>query len=226
MEEIWMPIWLSVKVAVTSTIIVLGVGVFIAALLDKRSFKGKTIIESLILVPMVLPPTVVGFGLVYLFGKNGPMGSWLESVFNIHVYFSWLGAVAAAVIVSMPLMYQSAKTAFSQVDARYQNAAKTMGAGEWKVFRTVTIPLAWPGLLSGVVLSFARGLGEFGATLMIAGYIPGETDTLPLAVYFAVEAGEMERAVVWVIILFAFGLIAVTWLNRLNENFKLKLKGR
>ncbi|MBD7909460.1 molybdate ABC transporter permease subunit [Sporosarcina gallistercoris] len=207
------PLLLSVKVAVISTTIVFVLGVLFAHLFAKRQFFGKTIIESLFLLPLVLPPTVVGFGLLILFGKKGWIGSWLLETFDIQIVFTWTAAVIASVVVSFPLMYQSAAAAFDRLDNRLEDAARTMGASEWRVFRTITFPLAWPGLLAGLVLSFARGLGEFGATLMLAGYIPGKTDTIPMAIYFAVEAGKMEKATFWVVIITALGFSTILWLN-------------
>lgn len=207
------PLLLSIKVAGISTIIVFLTGTVLARLLARRQFPGKSIVESLFLLPMVLPPTVVGFGLLILFGKNGWIGAWLADWFGIQVVFNWISAVLASIVVSFPLMYQSASAAFQTVDDRLEQAARTMGASEWRVFRTITFPLAWPGILAGSVLSFARGLGEFGATLMIAGYIPGKTDTIPLAIYFAVEAGDMKTAWTWVIVIAALGFSALMWLN-------------
>src|SRR5699024_7446226 len=131
------------------------------------------------------------FGLLYLFGKNGPFGKLLHSIFHVQVVFTWYGVLLAAIVVSFPLMYQSAVGAFQQYDRNVEKAARTLGKTKWYVFWTISFPLAWPGLLAGVVLAFARGLGEFGATLMIAGYIPGVTETIPLAIYFAVESGDM-----------------------------------
>lgn len=127
--------------------------------------------------------------------------------------FTLTGAVIASIVVSFPLMYQSAVAAFTSVDRRLEDAARTMGASEWRLFWTVVFPLAWPGLLAGFVLSFARGLGEFGATLMLAGYLPGRTDTIPVAIYFAVESGQMEKAMFWVIIIVALGMSTTLWLN-------------
>lgn len=207
------PLFLSLKVAGISTFIVFITGVFFARLLARKTFFGKSFIESLFLLPLVLPPTVVGFGLLILFGKKGLIGSWLLSWFDIQIVFSWLGAVIASIVVSFPLMYQSATASFDSLDARLENAARTMGASEWKVFWTISFPLSWPGLLAGLVLSFARGLGEFGATLMLAGYIPGKTDTIPLAIYFAVEAGQMEKATFWVVIIVSLGFSTIMWLN-------------
>lgn len=207
------PLLLSLKVAGISTVIVFLCGLWSAHFLSRRQFFGKSIIESFFLLPLVLPPTVVGFGLLILFGKKGWLGSLLLEWFDIQIVFTWIAAVISSVVVSFPLMYQSASAAFENVDHRMENAARTMGASEWKVFRTITFPLAWPGLLAGLVLSFARGLGEFGATLMLAGYIPGKTDTIPLAIYFAVEAGQMETATFWVIIIVALGFSTIMWLN-------------
>ncbi|MCI1694228.1 molybdate ABC transporter permease subunit [Aneurinibacillus aneurinilyticus] len=207
------PLILSVKVAGIATVIVFIVGVSMAFLLARRSFIGKSVIESLFLLPLVLPPTVVGFGLLVLFGKNGWIGKWLIDWFDIQIVFTWVGAVIASVVVAFPLMYQAASAAFQTLDEKLEQAARTMGASEWKVFWTVSFPLAWPGVLAGLVLSFARALGEFGATLMIAGYIPGQTDTLPIAIYFAAEAGQMEQATGWVIIIIALGFSAMMWLN-------------
>lgn len=207
------PLLLSLKVASISTVIVFLCGVWIARGMAGKQFAGKNILESFFLLPLVLPPTVVGFGLLILFGKNGWIGKWLDSWFDLQIVFSWLGAVIASIAVSFPLMYQSAIAAFESVDRRLENAARTMGASEWRVFWTIALPLAWPGLLAGLVLSFARGLGEFGATLMLAGYIPGKTDTIPIAIYFAVEAGDMDLAAFWVTIIVSLGFSAIMWLN-------------
>ncbi|MEW9670256.1 molybdate ABC transporter permease subunit [Ammoniphilus sp. 3BR4] len=207
------PLYLSLKIAGISTVLVFFSGVLLARLLARRDFTGKSIVESFILLPLVLPPTVVGFGLLLLFGKNGPLGAWLYDTFGIQVVFSWLGAVIASTVVAFPLMYQSAAASFTSIDQRFEKAARTMGASEWRVFWTITFPLAWPGLLAGLVLSFARALGEFGATLMLAGNIPGKTDTMPIAIYFAVEAGQMEKAAFWVVIIVALGFSTIMWLN-------------
>ena len=142
---------------------------------------------------------------------------------ELECFFSWIGAVIASVIVSFPLLYQSAKAAFDKVEVKWQDVARTMGASEWRVFWTITIPLAWPGILAGTILAFARGLGEFGATLMIAGYIPGKTDTIPLVIYFAVEAGQMEKAAFWVLIIVSLGLTTITWLNIWGQKNVIRL---
>ncbi|MDF2680705.1 MAG: modB [Brevibacillus sp.] len=212
-ETNFTPLILSLKVAALSTSLVFVIGLLMARLMTQRNFFGKNLLESFFLLPLVLPPTVVGFGLLLLFGKNGFIGKLLSDWFGIQVIFTLTGAVIASVVVSFPLMYQSAVAAFTSVDRRLEDAARTLGASEWRLFWTVAFPLAWPGLLAGFVLSFARGLGEFGATLMLAGYIPGKTDTIPVAIYFAVEAGQMEKALFWVIIIVSLGMGTTFWLN-------------
>lgn len=197
-------------------------GVFLARILARNEFRGKSIIEAIIMLPLVLPPTVVGFGLLYLFGKNGLIGKLLLALFDFQVVFTWYAVIIAAVVVAFPLMYQSASAAFQQYDTNVEKAALTMGASKWKVFWTISFPLAWPGLLAGLVLTFARALGEFGATLMIAGYIPNVTDTIPLAIYFAVESGNMEMATFWVIIIVSLGFSAILWLNWWSRKNMLK----
>lgn len=212
-ETNFTPLILSLKVAALSTSFVFVIGLLMARLMTQRSFFGKNLLESFFLLPLVLPPTVVGFGLLLLFGKNGFIGKLLHDFFGVQVVFTLTGAVIASVVVSFPLMYQSAVAAFTSIDRRLEDAARTLGASEWRLFWTVAFPLAWPGLLAGFVLSFARGLGEFGATLMLAGYIPGKTDTIPVAIYFAVEAGQMEKALFWVIIIVSLGMGTTFWLN-------------
>lgn len=220
------PLWLSFKTAAIATVIVFLIGVLLARLLARNSFYGKSVLEAIILLPLVLPPTVVGFGLLYLFGKNGFLGRLLIDWFDFQVVFSWFAVIIAAVVVSFPLMYQSAAAAFQQYEPNIENAAYTMGASKWRVFWTISFPLAWPGLLAGLVLSFARALGEFGATLMLAGYIPGVTDTIPLAIYFAVESGNMEMAVFWVVIIVVLGFSAILWLNWWSKRNMTRYSGR
>ena len=173
------PLFLSLKIASIATIIVFVVGIALARGISRKVFPGKSIVESIILLPLVLPPTVVGFGLLYLFGVNGPIGQYLLEWFEYKIVFTWVAAVVAATVVSFPLMYQSASAAFRNYDRNIENAALTMGASRIKVSFTISFPLAWPGLLAGLVLTFARALGEFGATLMIAGNIPGQPRPFP-----------------------------------------------
>ncbi|MUK88153.1 molybdate ABC transporter permease subunit [Ornithinibacillus sp. L9] len=207
------PFFLSLKIAGSATVIVLILGTILARVIARNRFPGKRIIESILLLPIVLPPTVVGFGLLYLFGKNGPIGSFLLQWIDYQIVFTWTGAVIAAIVVSFPLMYQSASAAFQTYDRNVENAAYTMGASKLKVFWTISFPLAWPGLLAGLILTFSRALGEFGATLMVAGYIPNQTETIPLAIYFAVESGNTETAIFWVVSMVIIGFSAMLWLN-------------
>lgn len=207
------PLWISLKTAIISTILVFIIGVVLAFIMARKTFPGKSFIEAFFILPLILPPTVIGFGLLYIFGKNGPIGTILINLFNIQIVFTWYGALLASVVVSFPLMYQNAKAAFQQYDYRLEQVALTLGKTPLVVFWTISLPLAWPGLLSGTVLAFARGFGEFGATLMIAGFIPGVTETIPLAIYFAVESGNISVAQIWVIIIIILGYTAVLWLN-------------
>ncbi|MGD8189938.1 molybdate ABC transporter permease subunit [Brevibacillus ginsengisoli] len=217
------PLFLSLKVAGIATILVFFLGVVLARLMARKEFLGKSLLEACLLLPLVLPPTVVGFGLLLLFGKNGLIGKWLLEQFDVTIVFTWVGAVIASTIVSFPLMYQSATAAFQTVDKKLEIAARTLGASEWRIFWTVSFPLAWPGVLAGLVLAFARALGEFGATLMLAGYIPGKTDTIPIAIYFAVEGGDMQKASFWVVIIVALSFSTIMWLNWWTKS---KLPGR
>lgn len=207
------PLFLSLKVASISTVFAFIVSIALARLMVRRDFYGKSIVDALILLPLVLPPTVIGFALIVLFGVNGPLGILLENLFGFRVVFTWIGAAIASFVVSLPLMYQSALAAFEKVDPRWENVGRTMGVSEWRIFRTITFPLAWPGILAGIILAFARAIGEFGATLMIAGYIPGLTETIPLAIYFAYEAGQMDKALFWVIVISSLGVAAISWVN-------------
>lgn len=217
------PFALSLKVASISTFFVFIVSLLLARFMVRRNFFGKSFLEALILLPLVLPPTVIGFGLIYLFGLNGPLGSLLEEWFGIRIVFTWIGAVIASFVVSLPLMYQSALAAFEKVDPRWENVARTMGISEWRIFRTISFPLAWPGIFAGLILSFARGIGEFGATLMIAGYIPGQTETVPIAIYFAYEAGQMEKAAFWVLVISSLGFAGISWLNYWRKKNEARL---
>jgi molybdate transport system permease protein len=170
------------------------------------------VLDGLFLLPLVLPPVVTGFGLLVLLGRNGPLGRPLEAM-GVRLVFTVWSAVIAAAVVAFPLMYQSAKAAFESVDPRLEDAARTLGAPEGRVFLRVTLPLAWPGLVAGTVLSFARALGEFGATAMVAGNIPGETTTVPLAIYFLADAGELRTAGAYAI---GISLLSVTLVVGLN----------
>ncbi|NBJ14261.1 MAG: molybdate ABC transporter permease subunit [Dehalobacter sp. 4CP] len=211
------PIILSLKVATAAVIIVVLLGIPLAGHMARRNFPGKDLVEAFVTLPLVLPPSVVGFILLWLFGKNGPLGQFLAGVFHVSVVFNLAGAVIAAAVVSFPMMYQSTKAAMEGVDKTLENAARTLGAGELRVFLTITIPLSWPGIVSGFILSFARSLGEFGATLMIAGNIPGKTQTMPIAIYMANEGGDTATAMILVVIMTVFSFLVIFWLNRWSK---------
>jgi molybdate transport system permease protein len=199
MIEFWSPVWLSIKVAFVSGVIVVLFGTVIAKWMARRRFKGKMAIETLLMLPLVLPPSVVGFLLIVLFGKNSVIGKTIEALFHAPIMFTWYAAVIASSVVSFPLMYQSAKAGFEAVDEMVEGAARIDGANEYQVFWHISIPLAKKALISGAILAFARSLGEFGATLMFAGNIPGKTQTIPTAIYVAIESGEMNLAWAWVV---------------------------
>ena len=197
--EFLTPVLLSLRVSSISLIIVFIIAISFARWMARASFKGKVVLETVFMLPLVLPPTVVGFLLMIIFGNNSFVGDLMEWIFKDSIIFTWYAAVIASTVVAFPLMYQSAKSGFLNVDADIENAAKVDGASSFQVFRKITIPLSSTALLTGALLSFARALGEFGATLMIAGNIPGRTQTLPTAIYVALQSGNMKLAWAWVI---------------------------
>lgn len=199
-ELAWPALALSIKVALCSTAVCLALGVGIGLVLARCRFAGRDVLDALLTLPMVMPPTVLGYYLLVLLGKKGWIGGWLHEHFGIHLIFTWQGAVIAAVIVAFPLVFKSARAAFETVDGNLEQTARVLGISETGVFFRITLPLAWRGILSGTLLAFARSLGEFGATLMIAGSIPGKTQTLSVAVYEAVQAGQDDLANTLVII--------------------------
>ena len=192
--SVWITIALTLKVALWATAINLVLGVGVGWLLAHKRFVGRELVDAVLTLPLVLPPTVMGYYLLVLVGKRGWLGAWLQQSFGINLIFTWQGAVIAATLVSFPLVLRSARGAFDGVDVQLENAARVLGLGEWAVFARITMPMAWPGILAGTLLVFARSLGEFGATLMVAGSIPGKTQTLSMAVYEAVQAGNDGEA--------------------------------
>ncbi|SHE38968.1 molybdate ABC transporter permease subunit [Desulforamulus putei] len=209
----WSPVFLSLRTALIAVVVVTILGLPLSRLMARREFPGKDLLESAITLPMVLPPSVIGYGLLILIGKNGLLGKVLSEM-GITIIFTWWAAALASTVVAFPLMYQSAKAAFKSVDISLEKAARTLGAGEVRIFFTITLPLAWPGILAGLVLSFARALGEFGATLMVAGNIPGQTQTIPVAIFFAVDAGDNDTARTLVTIVTIFSFLVIFWVNR------------
>ncbi|MED4056529.1 molybdate ABC transporter permease subunit [Niallia taxi] len=209
----WTPVQLSIEIAAVSTILVIILGVFLGRLMAVRKFKGKIIIDTIFLLPLVLPPTVVGFLLIIIFGRNSPIGQLLEWFFKQPIMFTWWAALIASTIVAFPLMYQSARTGFEAVDEDIENAARVDGASEYHLFMFISIPLAIKTIVSGAILSFARALGEFGATLMFAGNIPGKTQTIPTAIYVALDSGNMEMAWLWVSSIIAISFLMLIFVH-------------
>lgn len=197
----WFPVMLSIKIAAVSTVFAVATGIFFAYLTTKYDFWGKTALEAVITLPLVMPPIVTGFLLLLCIGRKGIIGDFLFRFLDVQLIFTPYAAVVAGTIVAFPLMYQSTKAAFLGVDHKLEDAARTLGASELRVFMTISLPLSVHGIVSGTVLSFSRALGEFGATIMVAGNIVGKTQTIPLAIYFASESNELELAGMYVFIL-------------------------
>jgi len=199
-QEVLVPLLLTLKVAAWATFLATAAGVLIAYALARLRFPGRDVLDAVMTLPMVMPPTVLGYYILVIVGRRGPIGGWLQENLGISLIFTWQGAVIASSVVALPLVYKAAATAFEGVDRQLEQAARILGKSEWAVFFRVTFPLAWPGILAGSMLGFARALGEFGATLMVAGNIPGRTQTLSIAIYDAVEAGRDNVANFLVII--------------------------
>lgn len=200
MDSAWIALGLSLKVALWATGLAMLLGVSIGYALSRWRFPGRELLDSILLLPMVLPPTVLGYYLLVLIGRQGWLGRWLEETFGLRLIFTWQGAVIAAAVVAFPFVCKSARAAFENVDAQYEQAARVLGVPEIGIFFRVSLPLAWRGILAGVLLAFARALGEFGATLMVAGSIQGKTQTLSIAVFEAVQAGQDDVANVLVLV--------------------------
>lgn len=212
--EIIAPILLSLKIALISTFITLILGLLLAYVFTKHEFLFKDGLEVILTLPMTLPPTIMGYILLLLFSRKGPIGKILYNAFDINIIFTWVAGCIAAVVVSLPLMYQSIKSSFLSIDPVYENVARTLGKSEFEIFTKVTIPLALPGIVSGIVLSFSRAIGEFGATLMVAGNIPGKTETIPLAIFYAVESNNRQKANLLMAIVISFSFINIYMLNK------------
>jgi molybdate transport system permease protein len=223
MNEYLAPLWISLKTVLLTTAITFVLGIAAARWMSRFTGKLKPFIDAAFILPLVLPPTVVGYGLLLLLGKHGWGGKFL-AFFNTTVVFSWPATVIAATVMAFPLMYMTSRGAFEQVDANIENAARTLGASEWRVLYSVTLPMAWPGVLAGTILCFARSLGEFGATLMLAGNIPGKTATIPVAIYFDIQAGNIKQAVDLIIIVLCISLASLAALAYLKKP-KSRLRG-
>jgi len=215
-QSAWIPLSLSLQVAMWATLLNAVLGIGVAWVLARLRFPGRDLLDALLTLPMVLPPTVLGYYLLVLIGRNGPIGAFLHEHFGITLVFTFTGAVIAATVVAFPLVMKSARAAFETIDPQFERAARVLGLSPLAVFFRVTLPLARRGILAGLLLAFARALGEFGATLMVAGSIPGRTQTLSIAVYEAVQAGQDATANVLVAIVSATCIVVLLAVGRLT----------
>lgn len=218
------PLIISMKVALLATFFTFFLGIY-AAHKVARMHRLKALADGIFTLPMVLPPTVVGFFLLLIFGKNGLLGQFLAEI-GASVVFTWYGAVIAAAVVSFPMMYRTARGAFEQMDRNLIYAGRTLGMSETKIFWRIILPNSWPGVASGTILAFARALGEFGATSMLAGNIPGKTQTMSLAVYSAVAGNNREKAYAWVAVIMAISFVTMFLMNVLTGYQERKKSGR
>ena len=214
----WAILSLSLKVSLVAMVGVLPVAYGLAWLLARRRFPGRMLLDAAVHLPLVLPPVVTGWLLLLLFGRHGPVGSWLENTFGITLMFRWTGAALAAAVMALPLVVRAMRLSIEAVDRRLVQAARTLGAGRWRAFATITLPLSLPGILAGAVLGFARSIGEFGATITFVSNIPGETRTLPLAIYSSLQVPgtdwEVARLSILAVLLSLGALLLSEWLVR------------
>ena len=216
---------LSIKIGILSTILILVPGIFMGWVLAKKNFFGKIIVDSLIHLPLVIPPIGIGYILLIIFGKNSFLGNFLFENFNINLSFSWIGAALACSIMSFPLMVRPIRVLMEAQDKKLDEAARTLGASELKIFLSITLPLAYPGILAGLVLSFARSIGEFGATIAFVGNIPGETQTLPLALWTLIETSNSNNEIIRLgLISICLSLLALLISTSIEKTFLDKLK--
>ncbi|MGL4912554.1 MAG: molybdate ABC transporter permease subunit [Romboutsia sp.] len=212
----WSPLWISLKTSVLATIITFILGIYVGYLMYNYKGKLKGVIDGILTLTLVLPPTVIGFFLLIIFGKNGFIGEVLIKL-DRNIIFTWSATVVSAIVVSFPIMYRACRSAFEQIDNNLIYAGKTLGLSKFEIFKNICFPLALPGIIGGTVLAFARAMGEFGATLMLAGNIPGKTQTMPIAIFFAVESGQMDIAILWVIAIIFVSIITILLLNYISE---------
>lgn len=217
--EAWRITLFSVSVAMASTSLIFPFGIALSWLLARKDWPLKSFVETIALLPLVIPPVATGLILLKLFGRRGPLGQWLYEL-GIEIVFNWKGVLAAMAVMSFPLLVRSARTSFSEVNPRLEQIAATLGASELKIFFTVTFPLAWRGIVAGCLLAFSRALGEFGATILVAGNIPGRTQTLSLAIFNFVQLGKDEQAylLLWITVILAFGAVWISeWLVKTRK---------
>jgi molybdate transport system permease protein len=212
----WFPLWLSLRVAFLSTALALAAGLWIAYILANRDFRGKEVVDAAVTLPLVLPPTVLGYYLLVLLGHASPIGQLWEKIFGSQLVFTWKAAVIASLLHALPLLVKSARAALESVDRSCERAARTLGASEWRLFWRVTLPLARRSILAATALAFARSMGDFGATLMVAGSVPHSTQTVAVAIYDAMEAGNTTLATVLVLVVSVLTLGMLTLANRLE----------
>ncbi len=215
----WFPLLLSLKVAAVATLLALVLGTALGWLFARVQFRGSSVLEAALMLPLVLPPTVIGYGILVALGRRSALGGWLHEHLDYTIIFSWHGAVVASALVALPLVLKSASAAFAGVDRTMEAAARTLRQSPWSVFVRVTLPLAWPGILAGTLLAYARAMGEFGASLMVAGSIPHQTQTLSMAIYDAVQAGQNDAALLLVIVT---SVISIAVLVASNRFFSLR----
>lgn len=214
------PLWISLKTATVATLFAFFAGIAAAGWMKQYKGKARGIIDGILTLPLVLPPTVVGFVLLLLFGMNSPVGKLLMQL-EINVIFSWQATVITSTVVAFPLMYKTVLSSFEHIDNDLINCARTLGSSEFKIFWFIILPLALPGIAAGTILAFARALGEFGATLMLAGSIPGKTQTMPIAIFFAAEAGDMRKALIWVLVMVAISLAVIATIHLWDESQRI-----
>ncbi len=213
----WSPLWLSLRVASIATVLSLGVGLAAGWALTRWQFRGRNLAEALVTAPIVLPPTVLGYYLLVLLGRSSPLGELYESLFGGPLVFTWQAAVAAACLHAIPLLIRSARAAFEGVSRNLENAARSLGASEWRVFFRVTLPLSKGPVAAAAVFAFARALGDFGVTIMIAGNIPGKTQTMAVAIYDAVQSGQSQLAAALVIVMSALAIVVLYAIGKAGE---------
>jgi molybdate transport system permease protein len=216
MIQDWFPIWLTLRVALAAALVSATLGLGLAWLLAKRRFPGRNLLDALLMQPLVIPPTVLGYYLLVVFGRGGGLGRWLEETWGVTLVFTPAGAVLAATVACLPLFIKPARAALEGVDGRLEDAARLLGKGEPHVFLTITLPLAWRGILAGGVLAFARAMGDFGVTLMVAGNIPGRTQTVSIAIYDAVQSGNLAGAHLLVALMTGIAVAVLLLVNRLT----------
>ncbi len=220
----WSPLWISLKTGVVATIISFFLGLWAARKVIKKDYRTKSILDGILTLPMVLPPTVAGFFLLLIFSRRRPFGIFLDETFNIQVVHTWLGCIIAATVIAFPLMYRNARAAFEQIDSNLVYAGRTLGMSELAIFWTIVVPTAGPGIASGTILTFARAMGEYGATSMLAGNIPGKTGTVSQRIAMVIQDGDYMTAGFWVVIVLLIAFFAVFLINMITGSHMKNVK--